>query len=117
MIVREAATGLSGDLVDQDTFRRAGLAGLQIGGITIERRAVGADDLVVVAEIEKNMGMVERRIGADAHELLRTDLNNGNAGIVMEVRNDMVRHQVHLRLAPAADNTGMKFCHFKAASP
>jgi hypothetical protein len=42
------------------------------------------------------MRVVERRIGAHAHELLRADLNNGNAGIVMKVRDDMVRHRIHL---------------------
>jgi hypothetical protein len=61
------------------------------------------------------MGMVERRICADAHEFLRTDLNNGYAGVVMEVRDDMVGHQIHLRLATQQqDGTGMTFRHFKS---
>jgi hypothetical protein len=38
------------------------------------------------------MGMIERRIGADAHELLRADLDDGNSGIVVEVRNDIIGH-------------------------
>src|SRR6202012_5278283 len=65
-----AGFGLSSGDVLQHAFRRAGLAGLQIGGEAVQRRAVRADDLVVVAEVEKYMRMVERRIGADAHELL-----------------------------------------------
>ena len=62
----------------------------------VQRRAIGADDLVVVAEIEKNMRMIEGRIGADAHELLRADLDHRDASIVVEVRNDMVGHYLHL---------------------
>jgi hypothetical protein len=38
--------------------------------------------------------MVERRVGADAHEFLRSDLDDGNAGIVVEVRNDVVGHKL-----------------------
>src|ERR1700710_1239436 len=68
-IVRDAATrGRSGDLVFQHAFRRPCLAGGEVGGVTIQGRAIGADDLVVIAEIEKDMGVIERRIGADAHE-------------------------------------------------
>jgi len=39
------------------------------------------------------MRMVERRIGADTHELLRADFDDGNAGIVVEVRNDRIGHR------------------------
>src|SRR6202034_841477 len=79
-IVRDAATrGRSGDLVFQHAFRRSRFAGGEVGGITIQRRAIRADDLVVVAEIEEDMGVIERRIGADAHELLRSDLDHRNA--------------------------------------
>ena len=63
---------------------------------TIKGRAIRADDLVVVAEVEENMGMIERRIGANAHEFLRTDLDDRDAGIIVEVRNRMVGHQIHL---------------------
>ena len=96
MIVRETATFRSGYLVGQHAFRRARFAGLEVGGITVERRAIGADDLVVVAEIEKDMRMIERRVGADAHEFLRADLDDGNAGIVVKVRYDMIGHRIHL---------------------
>src|SRR6478609_7610408 len=85
MIVRAAATERSGDLVLQDAFRRAGLARSEVGGEAVQRRAIGADDLVVVAEVEKHMRMIERRVGPDAHEFLRSDLDDGNAGIVMEM--------------------------------
>jgi hypothetical protein len=39
--------------------------------------------------------MIERGIGAHAHEFLRADLNDGNAGIVVKVRNDMIGHLIH----------------------
>src|SRR5258708_16403075 len=73
-MVRKAATGRSGDLVFQHAFRRPGLAGAKVGGIAIKRRAIRADDLVVVAEIEENMGMIERRVCAPAHKLVRAQL-------------------------------------------
>src|SRR4051812_34087386 len=69
--VRVMATDLSGDLVFQHAFGGTCLAGGEVGGKTIKRRAIRADDLVVVAEIEEDMRMVERRVGAHAHELLR----------------------------------------------
>src|ERR1700757_3132297 len=84
----------SGDVL-QHAFRRAGLAGLEVGGEAVQRRAIGADDLVVVAEIEKYVWMIERRIGADAHEFLRADLDDGNTGIVVEVRNDIIGHRLY----------------------
>src|ERR1700716_2430515 len=95
-MVREAATGRSGDLVSHHTFRRPGFAGGEVGGVTKQRRAIGADDLVVVAQIEENMRVIERRIGAHAHEFLRADLNERNAGIIVKVRNDMIGHSIHL---------------------
>src|SRR6476469_905692 len=94
MMVRAAATERSGDLVLQDAFRRAGLARGEVGGEAVQRRAIGADDLVVVAEVEKDVGVIERRVGAHAHEFLRADLDHRYAGIVVEVRNDVVGHEL-----------------------
>src|SRR5450759_1850844 len=104
-MVREGATELLGGLVFHHAFGRAGFAGLEVGGVAIKGRAIGADDLVVVAEIEENMGMIERRVGAHAHELLRADLNDRNAGIVVKVRNDMVGHNIHLSLIHISEPT------------
>src|ERR1700748_3756418 len=59
MMVRETATGRSGDLVFQHAFGRTGFAGGEVGRVAIKRRAIGAADLVVVAEIEEHMRMVE----------------------------------------------------------
>src|ERR1700676_4836873 len=78
-MVRDAATSRLGDFVLHHAFGRAGFAGLEVDRVTIQRRAIGADDLVVVAEIEKHMRMVERRIGAYAHEFLRADLDDRHA--------------------------------------
>ena len=36
--------------------------------------------------------MIERRRRADAHEFLGADLDHGNTGIVVEVRNDVIGH-------------------------
>ncbi len=38
------------------------------------------------------MGMIERRFGADAHEFPGADLDDGDARVVVEVGNDVVRH-------------------------
>src|SRR5262249_5145947 len=67
--------------------------GLEVGREAIQCGAIGADDLVVIAEIEKHMRMIERRIGAHAHEFLRADLDHRNSGIVVEVRDDMIGHR------------------------
>ena len=42
------------------------------------------------------MRMIERRVGAHAHEFLRADLDDGNSGIVMEVRDNIIGHRIHL---------------------
>src|SRR5450631_3908563 len=94
IMVREA-TGRSGDFIFQHAFGRPGFAGFEVGGKTIQRRAIGADDLVVVAKVEEDMRVVERRIGAHTHEFLRADLNDRNAGIVVKVWNDMIGHWIH----------------------
>src|ERR1700761_2661556 len=100
IIVRDAVTpppDRSGHLVGQHAFRRPGFTGLEVGGVTIERRTIGADDLVVVAEIEKDVRVVEGWVGAHAHEFLRADLDDGDAGIVVKVGDDMIGHRIHLR--------------------
>src|SRR4051794_33596991 len=79
----------SGRFVFQRAFGRTGFAGAEIGGVAKQRRAIGADDLVVVAEIEEDVRMIERRVGPDAHELTRADFDDGNAGIVLKVWDDV----------------------------
>ena len=62
-------------------------------GIDAEQgRAIGADDLDRVAHVEEDVGVIERRQGADAHEFLRPDLDDLDPRFIVEVGNDVVRH-------------------------
>ena len=105
MMVRDAATARSGDLVFQHAFGRPGFAGAEVGGVAVQGRAIGADDLVVVAKVEKDMRMIERRIGAHTHELLRTDLDDRDAGVIVKVRNDVIGHYVPPAISPCKFDT------------
>ena len=57
-----------------------------------ERRAIGADRLSIIAHIDEDMRMIEGRGRADAHELLGSDADRGDALIVLEVRDLHVGH-------------------------
>src|SRR5260370_18939351 len=61
--------------------------------VPIERRAIRADDFFVAAHVEEHMRMVERRLGADAHEFARANLDHRDAGIVVEMGDDMIGHR------------------------
>ena len=60
--------------------------------VAVERRAIGADIFGVLAHVAEYMGMVERRLGADAHEFPGADLDHWHAEVVVEMGNDAVRH-------------------------
>jgi len=60
--------------------------------VPIQRRAVRTDDFLVAPHVEKDVRMIVRRPGADAHELACADLDHRDAGIVMKVRNDVIGH-------------------------
>ena len=77
----------------QRAFGRARLIGGEVVDMAIKRRTIGAHDLAFIAAIEKNVGMIEWRIGADAHEFLRADLYGGNTGVIVKVRNMMIGHE------------------------
>ena len=62
--------------------------------MAIERRAVWTYHFGVIAHIEENMRMIERRGGADTHKLPGTDFDHRHAGIIVKVGNDVVRHGV-----------------------
>jgi hypothetical protein len=79
----------------QYAFRRARLVGRQRGVVAIERRAIGAHILNVLARVAEDMRMVLWRQRTDAHEFLGADLDERNAGLVVEMRNDFVCHGLH----------------------
>ena len=60
--------------------------------MAIKRRAIGAHDLTFIAAIQKNVGMIERRISTDAHEFLCANFYGGNAGVVVKVWDMMIGH-------------------------
>jgi hypothetical protein len=89
--LRTAPTG-SGLGRLEGAFGRPRRVRIERGVVTVEGRAIGADDLGVRAHVEKHMRMVERRTGADAHEFTRADLDHLNARIIVEMGNDGFRH-------------------------
>ena len=62
----------------------------------VQGRAIGADDFVVGAHVEEDVRMVERRLGADAHEFLGADLDHRHARIVVKMGDDVFRHEKSL---------------------
>src|SRR5882757_3838927 len=95
MTLREAATARAP--MRSDRFGQgAGLwpCGMRVerGVVPVQRRAVRTDDVPVAAHVEKDMGMVERWLGADAHELAGADFDHRDARVIVEVRNDVLGH-------------------------
>jgi hypothetical protein len=73
-------------------FRRVRLVRRQRGVVAIERGAIRAHILDVLAHVAEDMRMVLRRERTHAHEFLDADLNDLNAWVVMEMRNYFVGH-------------------------
>jgi hypothetical protein len=71
------------------------------GVIPKKRRAIGADRLGLVTEVNENVRMIERRGGADAHEFFSANLNERYAGIIVEVRNEVLCHHGPFAIGPA----------------
>src|SRR5262252_2367083 len=65
---------------------------VQGGVVFVKRRAIGADDLIIFAHVEKDVRVIKRRLRPGAHELARADLDLDEAGLVMEMRNNMLGH-------------------------
>ena len=86
-----------------DAFGGVGAA-VQRFVIDVMRRAIGADGLIRSAHVDIDVGVIEGRQRADAHELLRPDLHRRNAGLVVEMGRGMLGHGplVLLRRAGAA---------------
>src|SRR6266852_8043854 len=73
-------------------FRRTRLIAVQRRIVTIQRRAIGADRLTVVAYIDENMRVIERRRRPDAHEFPGADLDRRHPRIVVKMRDNLIRH-------------------------
>ena len=84
----------SDDDVMEFTFRRARLVRRQRRVVAIERRAIRAHILDVLAHVAEDMRVVLRWQRTHAHEFLSADLDDLNAKVVMEMRNDFVGHVV-----------------------
>ena len=78
----------SGWGIVQRAFRRPRGVRLQRRVVPIERRAIRANVLRVRSHVAEYVRMIEWRHGADAHELPGTDVNDGDAKIVMKMGND-----------------------------
>ena len=86
--------GCSDDDVMEFTFRRARLVRRQRRVVAIERRAIRAHILDVLAHVAEDMRVVLRWQRTHAHEFLSADLDDLNAKVVMEMRNNFVGHVV-----------------------
>jgi len=74
------------------TFRRARLVGRQRRVVAIERRAIRAHILDVLAHVTKDMRVILWRQRTHAHEFFSADLDDRNPKVVMEMRNNFVGH-------------------------
>jgi len=95
MTLREEATARAPGASDR-LGQGAGLGPrgmrVELGIVPVERRAVWADNFVVLAHVEEHVRMIERRSRADAHELAGADFDDGDARIVVKMWNDVVGH-------------------------
>ena len=60
--------------------------------VAVERRAVGADHLTIVAHVEEDVGMIEGRTCSDAHELANANADRPMSGGVVEVGRSGIGH-------------------------
>ena len=89
----------------EDATGRVGLVGLQRRIVAIERRAVGADLLVLVAHIDEDMRMIVGNRGAGAHEFLHADFDNAVSAVILEMGNIVTGHDdLRMRLALSGMN-------------
>ena len=96
----------------QFAFRWVGLVGSQRRVAAIERRAIGAHILNILAHVAEDMRMVLWRQRTYAHECLGADLDDRHAGLVVEMRNDLrlsrrsLGKKTGFGLQPFADDPG-----------
>ena len=67
-------------------------ATMQIGVVEIMRRAIRADRFLFIAHIYEDVGMIEGRQSADAHEFLGADPHLRDARLIVEMRREVIAH-------------------------
>lgn len=95
---------MSGCVFDIGAAGWIGFTRLQLWLIAIQRRAVGADRLILIAHVDEDVRMIEGRVCADALELLDSDLDGRMPGVVLEMGNG---NAGHCRL-PFVSSDGMR---------
>jgi hypothetical protein len=65
---------------------------IEVRIVAIKCRAIRTDNFRSFAHVEEHVGVVERRLFADAHELGGADFDDRHAGCVMKVGNNPLRH-------------------------
>src|SRR5690348_7480240 len=75
-----------------DASRRVTLSIRERCIVQKERRAIGADDLLVIPHVEINVGVVGGRARAHALKFLDADLDLVDALVVYEMRHQRLRH-------------------------
>jgi hypothetical protein len=78
----------------KQAIARLALTGAEIGFVAVVRRTIGADDLALLTHIKKDMGMIMRRQGADAHEFLAADGDLFDTVGIVKMRDDVVGHKI-----------------------
>src|SRR5262249_38306792 len=89
---KSSCTRSGGFRLREGAFRRTRSMGRQRRIEPVEGRAIRTYDLGIAAHVEEDVRVVEGRHGADAHELLGADFDHADAGIVMEMRDDVAGH-------------------------
>ncbi len=80
------------DLILENGLRRNRLACLQCTGVTIQRRAIRADNFAVGTHVQKHMRMIKRRTCACTLKFVCADFYNWNAHIIVKLRCAGARH-------------------------
>ena len=62
------------------------------GSMAEECRAIGAADFFRIAHVEEDVWVIEGWGGTDALEFLGAYLDDADAGRVVKMRNDVIRH-------------------------
>lgn len=93
------------DLEMEDAAGRVRLVRLQRRIVAIERRAVGADLLVLIAQIDEDVRMIIGNRSAGAHEFLHADFDDAMSAVVLEMGNIVAGHDdLRMRLAVSGMN-------------